>query len=170
MTPDEFKLMRKAAGMTQAQMAARLGVSRRTVISWEAGEFNMPNDLADKIATEGLQAAPIVKHKPINEKTHPQCYRLHHAGRYRRTHLHPHWYLQSTALQAKWTPEQCAQADAFITTTEHFENYVPPAPDEAVALLVRLGLEPVEARYVARVHGFDVPPDNPLLSDADLLS
>ena len=37
MSPDEFRATRKAAGLTQTEMADRMGVTARTVQHWEGG-------------------------------------------------------------------------------------------------------------------------------------
>ena len=37
MTPNEYKSLRERLGLTQAGLALRLGVSRRTIISRETG-------------------------------------------------------------------------------------------------------------------------------------
>ena len=35
--PDRLRALRQAQGLTQAQLAERIGSSRRSVIDWEAG-------------------------------------------------------------------------------------------------------------------------------------
>ena len=47
MTAAEIKVLRKKLGFTQQQMAAKLGVDRRTIIRWEAGEAR-PSQLANR--------------------------------------------------------------------------------------------------------------------------
>jgi DNA-binding transcriptional regulator YiaG len=42
MTPAEFKALRDAWGLSQTAMADRLGVSRRAIQTWEAGERAVP--------------------------------------------------------------------------------------------------------------------------------
>ena len=37
MTPDEFRATRKAAGLTQLELAERMGVTMRAVQHWEGG-------------------------------------------------------------------------------------------------------------------------------------
>ncbi len=60
MTPEEFRKVRKAARMTQAQLAERLGVSRKTVVNWEGGVFAIPDTALDTLTEKGvaLVAAP----------------------------------------------------------------------------------------------------------------
>lgn len=64
MTPDEFRKMRKAARMTQAQMAERLGKSRKTIVNWETGVFAIPADAIDPLVEVGVAASPeLAKNK-----------------------------------------------------------------------------------------------------------
>jgi DNA-binding XRE family transcriptional regulator len=42
MTPDEFKRVRSQWGLTQQQMADRLGVSRLSIGHWESGQNRVP--------------------------------------------------------------------------------------------------------------------------------
>lgn len=42
--------LRKAAGLTQAELAKSLGVSRQTIISLESGKYSPSISLAHKIA------------------------------------------------------------------------------------------------------------------------
>lgn len=62
MSPEEFHKIRKAAGLTQSQMAARLGVTRLTICNWEGAKFRIPDDVLDRLAEKGLGAAgPVPK-------------------------------------------------------------------------------------------------------------
>jgi len=47
-----LKVLRKACDLTQQDLAARLGVSRQTVISIESGKYDPSLPLAFKIANE----------------------------------------------------------------------------------------------------------------------
>jgi putative transcriptional regulator len=42
MTKEELKAARQRLGLTQAGLAEKLGVSRRTVEAWESGRRNIP--------------------------------------------------------------------------------------------------------------------------------
>ena len=42
MTPAEFLAARAALGLTQGSIASALGVARRTVQHWEAGDVHIP--------------------------------------------------------------------------------------------------------------------------------
>lgn len=44
MTPDEYKALREKLGLTQAGLAARLGVTRKTVNRREAGEATITTE------------------------------------------------------------------------------------------------------------------------------
>ena len=46
MTPDEFRALLDAAGLTQAAAAARLGVTGPTVFSWLEGHTPIAEDKA----------------------------------------------------------------------------------------------------------------------------
>ena len=45
MTPNEIKQARQSAGLTQQALADLLGVSIKTVQSWEGGWRNMPEPM-----------------------------------------------------------------------------------------------------------------------------
>ncbi len=62
MDPDDFRKLRKAAGLTQGQMAERIGVSRLTINNWEGAKFRIPDDILDTLAEKGL-GVPAVKPK-----------------------------------------------------------------------------------------------------------
>jgi transcriptional regulator with XRE-family HTH domain len=48
--PDEYlRLMRSRLEMTQAELARRLGIERRTVMRYENGVFKIPGDRLDAI-------------------------------------------------------------------------------------------------------------------------
>lgn len=57
MTPIEFKRIRKALGMTQAELASRLSVSRKTIVNWENMIFALPDDISLLMTEQGL--APV---------------------------------------------------------------------------------------------------------------
>jgi transcriptional regulator with XRE-family HTH domain len=45
MTPTDFRVWRRDAGLTQEQLANLLFVSRRTIIDWEAGVTAVPENI-----------------------------------------------------------------------------------------------------------------------------
>lgn len=65
MDPDDFRKIRKAAGLTQGKLAERLGVSRLTVCNWEGAKFRIPDDILDTLAEKGIGTVPTVA-KPKN--------------------------------------------------------------------------------------------------------
>lgn len=168
MTPSDFRAIRKAARMTQAQMAERLGVSRKTIVNWETAIFAIPDTVLETLEQKGVEAAPAPA-KVLSFLTHPQMFQRHSAGAYLRNHLHPHWYLRSTALAPYLTPEQRKLADAFITTVEHAVGHVPMTPENAVAFLQSFGMPELQARQVVAKTGFAVTRIAAPLSDDDLL-
>lgn len=64
MTPSELHILRKQFGLTQADLAERLGVSRLTVSNWERARFTIPRDLEQQMAKANLTAAPAKTGKP----------------------------------------------------------------------------------------------------------
>lgn len=66
MTPEDFRKLRKAARLNQAQMAERLGVSRKTIVNWETGRFAIPEDVLDRAVERGLD--PVPRSAPANPK------------------------------------------------------------------------------------------------------
>jgi transcriptional regulator with XRE-family HTH domain len=48
--PSRLRLLRGASGITQAQLAERVGVDRLTIRRWEADRLPIPNDQAYVLA------------------------------------------------------------------------------------------------------------------------
>lgn len=98
MTPDAFKQMRKEAGLTQAEMAEKLGVSRKTVVNWEGGTFAIP----DKFAYHG---------QPATQFTPDLSRAANDAEGYRRLREHWGYPNHATVMEYKrmegyfWAPE-----------------------------------------------------------------
>src|ERR1700744_4203233 len=67
MTPDEFRKLRKAARLTQAEMAARLGKSRKTIVNWENGVFATPADALDELVEKGVASAPELARNKLDD-------------------------------------------------------------------------------------------------------
>lgn len=57
MTRDELRAWRKAAGMTQAELAHALGVGREAVNRWEVGTRSIPPLLPHALA--GIANQPV---------------------------------------------------------------------------------------------------------------
>jgi len=158
MTPDEFKKIRKAARMTQAQMADRLEVSRVTVGNWESGRFAIPEGALDTLTEKGVAPTPEPD-KPVNPTTHPHFYcpapRGSKAGTFQRTHKHPHWWTQS--LWNYLTPAQQVYARTIITTMADADSMV-WTPERAIMFTMALtGKTRDEASEICRRAGFDIP-------------
>jgi transcriptional regulator with XRE-family HTH domain len=65
LTPDTLLLRRRAANITQGQLATRLGVHRRTIVNWERGRFAIPADLDERLlAALAVPVAPT-EQKPL---------------------------------------------------------------------------------------------------------
>lgn len=58
MTPADLRAARKQAGLTQAQLASRWGISKRTVGRWEMGD-ELPGWIADAVLGLKVEAAGL---------------------------------------------------------------------------------------------------------------
>lgn len=110
MSPDEFRKIRKAAGLTQGEMAKRLGVSRLTICNWEGAKFRIPDDVLDRLAATGALVpalAPANKSSARVVKDALEAYR-HMRGQPapNNTHKYILWFWQSQGF----TPSPEAQA------------------------------------------------------------
>lgn len=56
MTPDELRAARKQLGLTQAQLAAELGVHQSTYAKWEAGTFRIAHPEILKLALNAVRS------------------------------------------------------------------------------------------------------------------
>ncbi len=93
MTPEEFRKVRKAARMTQAQLAERLGVSRKTVVNWEGGVFVIPDTALDTLTEKGvaLVAAPAETDKQWRVREAAEAAQIRFSVEtYRRMRMWPH--------------------------------------------------------------------------------
>lgn len=61
MTPDELRAARKQLGLTQAQLAAELGVHQSTYAKWEAGTFRIAHPEILKLALESLAIRAVAE-------------------------------------------------------------------------------------------------------------
>ena len=64
MTKDELLLQRRRKGLTQAQLATIVKVSRQSVINWEHGAFRIPADLVPAIIEACQEDVPVKPAKP----------------------------------------------------------------------------------------------------------
>ena len=64
---DKLLLARRNAKLTQAQLAARLGVSRKTLTNWETGRYALPTDLDERLigALAETSSAPASATNPV---------------------------------------------------------------------------------------------------------
>jgi transcriptional regulator with XRE-family HTH domain len=158
MTPEEFRRVRKAARMTQAQMAARLGKSRKTIVNWEAGTHTIPNDALDKLTERGIapEATPT---KPISPATHPELYDPGVLkNTFLRNHKHPHWFARNTRLGYYLTDAVKEQFHELIAYPDDIEK-LQWTPARAVAFIEQLGIPTETAKELAAEVGFNVPID-----------
>lgn len=161
MSPEEFRRIRKAAKMTQAQMAERLDVSRKTIVNWEAGTFSIPDTVLDALTDKGI--APEADTRPVSAKTHPHLYRPGPLkGTVTRTHQHPHWFVYCTPLRYHMTPEHIEYCESLVTLPEHVDT-VKWTPERAVAFImqfdkpnVRTRMSRARAERIAHDAGFAV--------------
>lgn len=61
---NDIRAHREAAGMTQAELARRLGVTRQTLIAIEQGKYSPSLELAFQIAREFARGLDDVFHYP----------------------------------------------------------------------------------------------------------
>lgn len=171
MTPEEFRKMRKAARMTQAQMAERLDVSRKTIVNWETGVFSIPDAALDTLTEKGVAAAPEPI-KALDEKTNPEMFNpLPRGARTKgvvRNHRHPHWWTRS--LWNYMTKAQQAAAGAIASTTDDAKNIV-WTPERAVVFTMNFIKKSREqAEDIVRGAGFALPPSGKALDHAQYLA
>lgn len=164
MSPEEFRRIRKAARVSQAAMAERLDVSRKTIVNWEGGIFAIPEDALITLQERGVAEMPAIK--PVTPASHPHFY---DAGKLRNTfmrnHKHPHWFARASWLGSFMTEAEKTAIDAMTCTTEDIEKYQ-WTPARAVAFarqfnkVIGWGGKPMSqeiAEEIARQAGFDVP-------------
>lgn len=154
MTGEEFKKLRKAARMTQAQMAERLEVSRKTIVNWENDIFAIPEDALDTLTEKGVATAPEAP-RPITLKSHPDLFSHAFKGIWQRNHKHPHWWIKS--LWNFMTPAQQKHVDGMIATTTDLETMVWTPERAIVFTMTFVGKPRIEAEDICRNAGFDVP-------------
>jgi transcriptional regulator with XRE-family HTH domain len=155
MSPEEFRRVRKAARMTQAQMAARLGKSRKTINNWEAGIHEIPNDALDTLTERGIAptAEPM---KRVSPATHPEFY---DPGKvkygFSRNIKHPHWFAQFTPLR-HYLPQATRDVfDALICYPDDIDK-LKWTPESAIRFIENFGLSNQLARELAFTAGFAV--------------
>jgi len=56
LTPEEIRRLRRAADLTQEELADRVGVARQTVIAWEQGVHEPSPDRMELLVEELAQA------------------------------------------------------------------------------------------------------------------
>jgi transcriptional regulator with XRE-family HTH domain len=59
MTPESLAAWRKALGMTQSELAAALGCSRRALTNWEGGIYDVPQYIALACAALAKKLRPV---------------------------------------------------------------------------------------------------------------
>lgn len=162
MTPKLFAGMRKEAGLTQAKLAAYLGVSKRTIINWEDETYDIPEEAAAKLRE--LASAPKAA-TPVTPKSHPQFYEATgYKSMLRRNHKHPHWFVGCTLLQYHMEDAQIEALQATVTTTDDIEKLV-WTPERAITFCMQFNrtagrsthMSRERAEEIARSVGFDVP-------------
>lgn len=156
MTPDEFRAMRKSARMTQAEMADRLDVSRKTIVNYENGIHPIPVDVMSRLETVSvvpkpgkakvLNGAPYYRERPGM----PSKYKI-----WQRRLDHPFWYFHGDCPARKRVEDtMTAQGHGKpairlitdrVATLSDLDGYTTPTADQAYAMLVKFGVSPLEA-------------------------
>ena len=99
MTPDEFRKIRKAARMTQAQMAEHLGKSRLTINNWETGKYAIPVDVLGILAERGVSPEPKETAKQERDRLAYERHLIDHwRGIYRATRAWPQYNNHAKAM------------------------------------------------------------------------
>jgi transcriptional regulator with XRE-family HTH domain len=155
MTGEEFRKIRKAARMTQAQMAERLGKTRKTIVNWETGVFSIPEGALDTLTETGIAPEPAAS-APVTFVTHPELFTAGNgaARKYiRRNHKHPHWW--TSALRNYMTPEQQNITENIRTTTDDLA--IEWTSERAIVFTMQfVNKTREEAEDICRSAGFDI--------------
>jgi transcriptional regulator with XRE-family HTH domain len=149
LTPAQLIAIREDMGLTQAELAERLGKSRNTVINWETGRTRIPADLLAKLTApapaEPLDAAKASER--LGAANAPQCYFHERIGRYQcyfRNLKHPHWF---HGTDSPWRGRNFEA----VCTLGDLERHVPPTPEQAKAMLMANGVSERDAdRFLSR--------------------
>lgn len=107
MSPGEFLLMRRATGLTQSEMAKRLGVSRLTICNWERGHFRIPVDIIEKLAKNVPAAKPSKAQTSLARETFE-------AYRQMRTAKRPYSHAEIVAMWQREGFYPCQEAQKAI--------------------------------------------------------
>lgn len=174
MTPDDFRKIRKAAGLTQAEMAAKIGKSRQTVINWEAKVYALPDDILDQLAKVGF-AKENTTSKPLAGE--PWLIKVK-VGGFQRQLCHPFWYLGVDSpyyrkLMAAEPGKRFRQ-----TLMSDLDGFTEPTPQQAYDQLIAAGCDPESCRTFIEARGHYIFPSrvatlsewlerNPMASVAD---
>jgi DNA-binding XRE family transcriptional regulator len=123
MKPIELLAWRRENKFTQARLGVALGVSRRTIHSWENGTYNMPDDMPIQLAKLTTQApgdAALAEPPPIvcpntTERRYRQyaLYIKHRADGYSTGPEHPR-----NLFPSKWRQDERIPL-AFLETDEY---------------------------------------------------
>ena len=162
MTPKLFTSMRKEAGMTQAELARELDVSRRTIINWEGATFDIPGNIAEQM--RALCSSPK-EAAPVTPKSHPEFYTpTGYKNEFRRNASHPHWFVTCTQLHYHMEDAQVEALKAIATSTADIGAMV-WTPERAIVFIMQFNrthdrsshMSRERAEAIARNVGFDVP-------------
>lgn len=156
MTPDEFRALRKSARMTQAEMAERLDVSRKTIVNYENGIHPIPVDVMSRLEVVSVAKTPA-KAKALNGPPYyrerpgmPAKYKM-----WQRQLDHPLWHFDAnspvrthveTTMKAQGHGKPAIQAVTDrIATLSDLDGYAVPTADQAYAMMVKFGCDPLNA-------------------------
>jgi DNA-binding XRE family transcriptional regulator len=126
MDGDGLRVIREGHGLTQAQMAKELGVSRQSYIAWEKDKYKMP---ADKLAillggSETLKAAKpkeTAKQRQEREKEERALIK-HWRNIYRVTRAWPQWNNHTKAMALLASQGHTIPPCAYATLVEDFPD------------------------------------------------
>lgn len=145
MDGDSLKIIRKGYKLSQAEMAAKMEVSRQSYIAWEKNKYRIPPNIVDKLVAGGVAMPAQVEdaNAIITAKNHPECF-IEEEGERWYSLAHPRWYASGDCPLRHKVPEAMRGA----ATVAELKTYVPIAMETVVDLFLQNWPTPGElARY-----------------------
>lgn len=151
---ETLKDIRKARGMTQAEMAEELGVSRKSYINWEHGTYRVPKEAEAKLAafTSQPKRVKLLEGHPFYKWDNK------HKGTQIRQLAHPFWYLDVHSPYRRLIEAADLTWNERAATTADLEGYAAPTPEQAFAQLIANKVSESDAHaFITRRMGYRLP-------------